>query len=204
MREINYRRGFTVEAILRMALALTVSIVSLLAWSGRDACFAAEGQEKKILVADFSWSGNTRTIAEQIQKTTGNDLFEIKTATPYTTDYDAVVDQAQLEQRNNARPALAARVSDMDSYDTIFIGYPNWWGTLPMALFTFLESYDFSGKTIIPFCTHEGSGLGRSVGDIKKLCPQSTVRDGLAIRGGSVKSAGNNVTAWLRGLGIIR
>jgi flavodoxin len=192
------------ETFLRMATVLMVSIISLMTWNGRDACFAAEAQEKKILVAYFSWSGNTRTIAEQIQKTIGGNLFEIKTATPYTSDYDAIVDQAQIEQRNNARPALAARMSDIDSYDTIFLGYPNWWGTLPMALFTFLESYDFSGKTIIPFCTHEGSGLGRSVSDIKKLCPQSTVRDGLAVRGGSVKSAGNDVTAWLRGLEIIR
>jgi flavodoxin len=192
------------ETFLRMAMVLMISIVSLMTWHGRDACFAAEEQEKKILVAYFSWSGNTRTIAEQIQKTIGGSLFEIKTATPYTADYDTLVDQAQLEQRDNARPVLAARVSDMDSYDTIFLGYPNWWGTLPMALFTFLESYDFSGKTIIPFCTHEGSGLGRSVSDIKKLCPQATVRDGLAIRGGSVKSAGNDVTVWLRGLGIIR
>ncbi|MDR2179629.1 MAG: flavodoxin [Synergistaceae bacterium] len=188
------------QTFLRMVLM--VSIVFLM--TGDGPCFAAEEQEKKILVAFFSWVSDTHIIAEQIHKTIGGDLFEIKTATPYTTDYNALVNQAQLEQRDNARPLLAERVSDMDSYDTIFLGYPNWFETLPMVLFTFLESYDFSGKTIIPFCTHEGSGLGRSVSDIEKLCPQSTVREGLAIRGGKVKSAEDDVTAWLRGLGMIR
>jgi flavodoxin len=89
------------------------------------------------------------------------------------------------------------------SYDVILLGYPNWWGSMPMPVFTFLEEYDFSRKTIAPFCTHEGSGLGHSVMDIKKLCPQSTVLEGLAVRGGDVKNAQDEVTGWLREIGMI-
>jgi len=109
---------------------------------------------------------------------------------------------AKKELSNNSRPELTEIVDDMDSYDVIYIGYPNWYGTMPMAVFTFLESYDFSGKTIIPYCTHEGSGLGQSVRDIKKLCPNSRVLDGLAIKGGSVNRNQNDVSAWLHKLGI--
>jgi flavodoxin len=88
----------------------------------------------------------------------------------------------------------------MDSYDVIYMGYPNWWGTMPMAVFTFLESYDFSGKTIIPYCTHEGSGMGRSERDIKKLCPNARVLPGLAIRGGTVDRADKDLSNWLKPL----
>jgi flavodoxin len=109
---------------------------------------------------------------------------------------------AKKELSNNSRPELTEIVDDMDSYDVIYIGYPNWYGTMPMAVFTFLESYDFSGKTIIPYCTHEGSCLGQSVRDIKKLCPNSRVLDGLAIKGGSVNRNQNDVSAWLHKLGI--
>ncbi|GIM28329.1 hypothetical protein CPJCM30710_09950 [Clostridium polyendosporum] len=159
---------------------------------------------RKILVAYFSHSGNTQVIANQIHERVGGDIFEIKTVDPYPTDYNTLVDQAKQEQQDNYRPKLTTKVENMDSYDVIFVGYPNWWGTMPMAVFTFLEQYNFSGKTIIPFCTHEGSGLGRSVTDIKKLCPQSTILDGLAIRGRNVKSAKEDVSAWLRKLGMIK
>jgi flavodoxin len=98
---------------------------------------------------------------------------------------------------------LAAKVENINSYDVVFVGYPDWWGTMPMAVFTFLEEYNFSGKTIVPFCTHEGSGLGRSVEDIRKLCPQSTIVEGLAVRGSSVKNAQNDVSDWLRKIGMI-
>ncbi|GHU23964.1 flavodoxin [Spirochaetia bacterium] len=151
-----------------------------------------------LLVAYFSWGGTTRIIAEQIQKTVGGDLFEIKTLDPYPKEYNPTTAVAKREQRSNARPALTAQVNGMDSYKTIFLGYPNWWGTIPMAIVTFLESYNFSGKLIIPFCTHGGSALGRSIADIKKLCPQSTIGEGLAIRNGTIDHAGNAITVWLR------
>ncbi|WP_229395352.1 flavodoxin [Methanosarcina sp. DH1] len=161
-----------------------------------------DSASKKILVAYFSHTGNTRVIANQIHEKVGGDIFEIVTVNPYPTDYDAVVDQAKQEQEDNYRPQLKTKVENMDSYDVVFIGYPNWWGTMPMSVFTFLEEYDFSGKTIIPFCTHEGSGLGRSVEDITELCPQSTILDGLAIRGSSVETAQDDVSEWLRKIGM--
>ena len=146
--------------------------------------------------------GNTEVIAKKIRELTGSDTFEIKTIKSYPEDYTETTNVAKEELSNNFRPELTEIVDDMDSYDVIYIGYPNWYGTMPMAVFTFLESYDFSGKTIIPYCTHEGSGLGQSVRDMKKLCPNSRVLDGLAIKGGSVNRNQNDVSAWLHKLGI--
>jgi flavodoxin len=122
---------------------------------------------------------------------------------PYPADYDAVVEQARKELDKKYRPKLKAKVKNMESYKVVFVGYPIWWGTIPMPVATFLTEYDFSGKTIVPFCTHEGSGMGRSVTDIKKFCPQSTVLEGLAVRGSDVKKAQNEVIGWLREMGMI-
>lgn len=144
--------------------------------------------------------GNTEVIAKKIQGLTGSDLFQIKTVKSYPEDYTETTNVAKEEKLKNARPELAEIIENIDSYDVIFIGYPNWWGTMPMAVFMFLESYDFSGKTIIPYCTHEGSGMGSSERDIKKLCPKAKVLSGLAIRGGSVNSADKDVANWLKNL----
>lgn len=149
------------------------------------------------LVVYFSRSGNTRKVAQLIHRQVGGDLVELKTLQPYPEDYDACVDQAKKEQEQQARPELATQIADMDRYRTIFVGYPNWWGTMPMALFTFFEKYDFSGKTIAPFCTHGGSRMGRSEDDIRRLCPKARVLKGLAVRGRSAASAGKDVEAWL-------
>ena len=159
---------------------------------------------KHILVAYFSHSGNTKVIADQIHENVGGDIFEIKPVDPYPTEYNAVVDQAKKEQEENFRPKLATKVDNIDSYDVIFIGYPNWWGTMPMPVFTFLEQYNLSGKTIVPFCTHEGSGLGRSVDDIKKTCLQSTILEGLAVRGNNVKKANKDVSDWLQKIEMLQ
>jgi len=113
------------------------------------------------------------------------------------------VEQARKELREQCRPKLKTKVENMELYNVIFVGYPNWCDTIPMPVATFLSEYDFSGKTVVPFCTNEGSGLGRSVTDIAKLCPQSTILGGLAVRGGHVKNAQNEVSEWLRELGII-
>jgi flavodoxin len=171
--------------------------------TGSDNNSTVQGQqsstkENNILVAYFSHTGNTREIASQIHERVGGDIFEIVTVDPYPNNYNACVDKAKQEQDDNYRPVLATKVENMDSYDVVFVGYPIWWETMPMAVFTFLEEYDFSGKTIIPFCTHEGSGLGSSVEDIKKLCPNSTVLEGLAVRGSNVNNAQNEVLEWLR------
>ena len=146
--------------------------------------------------------GNTEVIAKMIREMTGGELFHIETVKPYPRDYTETTEVAKEELRAKARPELARRPETMDPYDRIFLGYPNWWGTVPMPVSTFLEACDLSGKTIVPFCTHEGSGLGHSVADIRKACPKSTVMDGLAIRGGDVHNARDEVAGWLRGIGM--
>ena len=132
-------------------------------------------------------SGNTSKIAAQIHEKVGGDTYEIVIEEPYTPNYYKLIDQAKKEQNDNYRPKLTGKAINMGSYDVIFLGYPNWWGTMPMAVFNFLEEYDFSGKTIIPFCTHEGSALGRSITDIKKVSSKATVLDGLAVRAQDAK-----------------
>lgn len=161
-------------------------------------------ESNKVLVLFFSHSGNTRSLAEMIHEQVGGDLIEIKTTLPYPQDYDTVVDQAKREQQQNFRPQLATHIDDLNEFSTIFIGYPNWWGTMPMALFTFFESHNLAGKKLIPFCTHEGSALGRSVADMQKLAPQATILDGLAIRGRSVheKSTRTDIADWLAKLHV--
>jgi len=147
--------------------------------------------------------GNTEVAAKMIQKLTGSDIFRIATIQEYPTDYNKTTDVARQELRENARPKLSGDVDNFDEYGVIVLGYPNWWGTMPMAVCTFLEKYDFSGKTILPFCTHEGSGMGHSESDIKKLCPRATVLNGLSIRGGGVQKAEKEISAWLRESGVI-
>jgi len=156
--------------------------------------------ENKILIAYFSRTGNTETVANIIAEETGGTLFKVETVTPYSDDYDECIDEAKKEQNEDARPALSTHVEDMSGYDVIYLGYPNWWGTMPMAMFTFLEEYDFSGKTIVPFCTHGGSKLGRSEGDIAKLVPDAKLLEGLAVSGSSVDGAGDTVKDWLKSL----
>jgi len=147
--------------------------------------------------------GNTEIVAQKIQKLMGGDLFEIKPVKQYPEDYYETIEIAKEEKRKNARPELANRLEDISSYEVVFLGYPNWWGTMPMTVFTFLESYDFSGKNIAPFCTHEGSGLGSSERDIKKLCPNANVLPGLAIRGSNVNRADKDIQNWLLRLGLL-
>ena len=154
-------------------------------------------------VGDAGLNGNTEIIANMVQEAVGGDLFQIVTVKSYPENYRETTDVASQEQGQNARPELATHVENMGDYDVIILCYPNWWGTIPMAVFTFLEEYDFSGKTIAPLCTHEGSRLGRSVTDITKLCPQATILDGLAIRGGDVKNAQDEIAGWLRKIGMI-
>ncbi|WP_321422107.1 flavodoxin [uncultured Methanobacterium sp.] len=173
-------------------------------------------KEEKYLIAYFSRAGdnyvggnilnlsvgNTEVAAKMIQEMTEGDIFCIDPVNSYPEGYTETTEVAQKELHENARPELSSHIENMDSYGLIFLGYPNWWGTMPMAVFTFLEEYDFSGKTIAPFCTHEGSGLGRSERDIAKLCPQSMILEGLAVRGGDVKNAQNKVTEWLHKSGM--
>ncbi|MDR3134516.1 MAG: hypothetical protein LBU69_00290, partial [Deltaproteobacteria bacterium] len=141
----------------------------------------AQAGEKKILVAFFSWSGNARVLAQQIAAETGGDLFEIKTVNSYPDNYDECIDVAKKEQNDNARPAIVASVADLGQYGIVFLCYPNWWGTLPMGVFTFLESHDLSGKTVYPVVTHGGSKFGSSLSDLKKLAPKAEIGEGLSV-----------------------
>ena len=159
---------------------------------------------KKILVVYFSHSGNTREIANQIKDLTGGDIFEILPVKAYPSDYQACVDQAKKEINAKYKPVLKTKVKNISSYDIIFVGSPCWWSTMAPPVATFLSSYDLSGKTIVPFMTHEGSEMGRTVSDIKKLCPKSTVTEGLAIRGSKVKESKGNVMKWLREKKIVK
>ncbi len=159
-------------------------------------------KSKRILVAYFSHTGNTREIANQIHDRVGGELFEIASVEPYPAKYDDVVKQAAKEQKDAARPKLKNKLEDPQSYDVIFVGYPNWWDSFPMPVATFLTENDFSGKTLIPFCTHGGSRMGHSVTDMAKLCPKSKMLEGLAIQGRSVKNANKDVADWLKKLGF--
>ena len=128
---------------------------------------------------------------------TGGKLYQIRQAQPYAEDYQTCIAEAKADLQKNARPAVPDLPEDLAAYDELYLGYPNYWGTMPMAVFTFLEHYDFNGKTIRPFCTHEGSGLGSSVSDIKRLCPGANVEKGLAIHGSLVNRAEKEVGAWI-------
>lgn len=145
--------------------------------------------------------GNTEVAAKIIQKLTESEIFRIDTVKEYPLDYYETVDVAKEELHQNARPELTEHLDDMAGFGTVYLGYPNWFATMPMAVFTFLEEYDFSGKSIAPFCTHEGSGMGRSESDIKKLCPGTRVLKGLPIVGGNVQNAEKNIADWLKKLG---
>lgn len=144
--------------------------------------------------------GNTEVVAEMIADMTGGDLFEIDTVKPYAADYTACTEEALEELKSNARPELKAYPDSLDGYDTIFVGYPNWWGTMPMAMFTFLEHYDLTGKRILPFCTNEGSGMGSSERDLKKVCKGAKVENGLSIHGAKAANSRGKVEAWVRKL----
>lgn len=155
--------------------------------------------ESKVLIAYFSLMGNTKQVAEEIQAQTGADIFQIIHETPYPTDYDSVRPIAGQEKDDNARPKLANHIENMDEYDVVFIGYPIWISTMPMPVYTFLEEYDFSGKTIIPFSTHRGSGLSNTRNDIEGIISGATLLNGLAIHDDDAgfDAAKERVEAWL-------
>ncbi len=142
--------------------------------------------------------GNTEIVAEFIRKAVGGDLFEVDTVKPYSQDYYACIDEAQKELRADARPELKAYPESLDGYDIIFVGYPNWWGTMPMAMFTLLEKYDLKGKKIVPFCTNEGSGMGSSERDLKRICVGAEVVKGLPIHGAEAMQSEKMVTEWAK------
>ena len=163
----------------------------------------ADESAAKSLVVYFSWSGNTRNVAESIQAQTGSDIFEIVPTVPYSDDYNTVVDYAKTEQQNNARPEISGAIDDLDDYDTIYIGFPNWWGDMPMILYTFFDSYDLSGKTVALFCTSGGSGLPNTVNEVKELEPDANVVNGLHIGSSAASAPDAAVAQWLSEIGTV-
>ncbi|TQD25067.1 flavodoxin [Methanolobus vulcani] len=169
---------------------------------------------EKFLIAYFSRSGNnnvsgkivnlpvgnTKLLASMIREITDGELFSIDTVQSYPKDYSATFNIAKKELDGNVRPELSNHVENMESYNVIFLGYPNWLGTMPMPVFTFLEEYDFSGKTIVPFCTHGGGRMGRSEDDIAKLCPEATLLKSFSIPGSRVSAAKKDVENWLESI----
>lgn len=148
--------------------------------------------------------GNTGVIARMIQKDTNADIVSLKTVDKYPADYDATVNQAKEELQSGARPALATKIDNIADYDTIFVGYPNWWSDMPMPLYTFFDEYDLSGKKIVPFITHGGSGLSDTVTAIKDLEPNAEVAEGFAEAGSNVDNAQGDVDTWLKSLGYLK
>lgn len=142
--------------------------------------------------------GNTAWAAEHIQAAVGGDLFEIDTVHPYSDNYRECVAQSVQEAKNNARPEIRGYVADMEQYDTIFVCFPCWCGTAPMCVFTFLEHYDMTGKKVLPLCTNEGSGMGKSEADIQKACPGAKVLPGLSIRGHLCENSAELIGDWAR------
>ena len=170
----------------------------------------------KILIAYFSHAGqnyshggirdltvgNTEVVAKKLHAMLQSDLFYIDTVQKYPDDHMKKIEIAKKEYEQNARPELTAQVENMDGYDTIILAFPNWWTTMPMALFTFLESYDFSGKTICPLITHGGSGFSNSLKDIAKLCPNAKITDGLAINGDNAATCDKDLEKWTNKIGL--
>lgn len=157
--------------------------------------------EGTALIAYFSWSGNTEAVAQEIQAQTGADLFEIVPAEPYTDDYNELLDIAQEEQSSDARPAIAETV-DLSGYDTVYLGFPNWWGDMPMILYTFLDEYDLSGKTIAPFNTSGGSGFSGSLDTIAEMEPEAEITEGLSLGDGEAEDCTDEVAEWLADIGM--
>lgn len=155
-----------------------------------------------VLIVYFSQTGNTETVANIIRDNVGGDIVKLETTEAYPSDYDELVDYAQQEQQEDARPELSTVIENIEQYDTIFLGYPNWWGDMPMAIYTFLDTYDLSGKTIAPFITHGGSGLSGTPENIQEEELNATVTEGLAIDGDEASDSSEDVVEWLNSLGF--
>lgn len=180
-----------------LALLFAVGMLSPFARSA----YAASNR-RKILITYFSHTGNTRTVARQIHAVVGGDLLELQTVQTYPGDHASTVRQAEREREDNFHPQLSTHFPAMDEYDVIFVGYPVWAYTMPMALYSFFDRFTFPGKTVVPFSTHMGSGLADGPEQIARLCPQATVLEGLAVRGNRVTGSQESVTRWLQQVGL--
>ena len=147
--------------------------------------------------------GNTEIVCDLIKELIPADTFKIEMKTPYSPVYMTCIDEAKRDLRAKARPELVRMPASVDEYDTVVLAYPNYWGTMPMAVFTFLEAFDFTGKTILPLCTNEGSGMGGSERDVRRACPGAEVKAGLSVTGSRAAESGADVKRWLSANGLL-
>jgi flavodoxin len=165
---------------------------------------AAQSTQSKTLIVYYSWGGNTRAVAQQIQSLTEADIFEIKPVKPYPEDYNECVRQARKEIDDGYQPEIIGTVENISQYDIIFVGSPNWWSTIAPPVATFLTNSDLSGKTVIPFCTHGGGRQANLFKDIAKLTPNSTAKKGFVVDGSTARRAKPDVKKWLQELEIVK
>lgn len=176
-------------------------ILSLIAMAATVSAF---GQQKKTLVVYYSRTGNTGAMAKHIQSFTGADLFKVETVKAYPEGYHETTEVAKVEKNSNARPEIKGKVENIDQYDIIFVRFPIWWGTYPMAVATFLDAYKLDGKIVIPFCTHGGGGVDQGFNDVKKSAPNSTHKNGLSLNGSRAAASKADVEKWLKEIGVIK
>ncbi len=154
---------------------------------------------KKVPIAYYSWGGNTRAVAQEIHKQVGGDIVEIVPEKPYSETYAITVAKAKQEQLTNARPAVKTKIDNFADYDTVYIGYPNWWGSMPMHIATFVESYNWDGKKVVPFFTHGGGGIQNCEKHLKeRIKGNATFAEALVLSGSSAKTAQGEIAAWLK------
>lgn len=159
--------------------------------------------ENKSIVIHYSCTGNTEAMAKHIQELTGADMFKVETIKAYPESYHETTEVAKMEKSNNARPEIKGIIDNINQYNTVFIGFPIWWGTFPMAIATFLESYELESKIIVPFCSHGGGGVEQGFKDIQKLTPKSIHKDGLSLYGSRISSTHSEIGKWLRDIKAI-
>ena len=209
----NKNRNMNTHFIKNLALVVA-GLLMTISCSSNTGTKEKKVMEKntKVLIVFFSHTGenyavgnikvgNTKLVADEIQKVTGGDEFEIVAERNYDMPYASLTKLAKEEQERNEKPAFKGEVKDIDQYSTVFIGGPVWWGTYPQVMFSFFDKYDLNGKTIIPFTTHEGSGLGSVVEDLKKLYPNATFKEAFSIYGHETRNDLSKVDKWIKSLG---
>jgi flavodoxin len=184
------RRGRPFDVPNSFTVRVKFRIKMLVAYYSRPGNNYVDGKTKFLPV------GNTEVAAKLLAAAIGADLFRIDSKTSYSEDYTTCTEEAKADLRNDVRPELTCIPDNLEKYNVLYLGYPVFWGTMPMAVFTFLELFNWKGKVIMPFCTHEGSGLGKSESDIKRICPAAEVKRGLAIRGSDAANSKSSLEKW--------
>lgn len=196
------------QAVSEQPTAITVgkakgkSLVVYFSVPETDGVDASSGASR--VLSDGKVMGNTKYVAAIIGEATGSDLFEIKTVHTYPASHKALIEAAKVEIDNNARPKLATHINNLNDYDVVFVGFPNWWYDMPMPLYSFFDEYDFGGKTIIPFCTHGGSRFSGAVKTIRNMEKDAIVLDGYAVARDLVGEAKPDVLNWLKKIGMLK